>query len=152
MTGIIISLPERSEDSISNDLRYLTEFICRNHVGNDHDGSGGLGGSYGYGVNYENDVFMIHRFCWCGRPECLWCLECFCRYHYRGLMIDEECRNCRDNPEPAPQFLHKSSGSIVNWYKWIGRSMEVSLRTSWRAIFDDCMTSVERAAKGETAS
>jgi hypothetical protein len=123
MADVNIILPERSRDSISEDLRYLTEFICRNQVGTDHDGNGGLGGSYGYGVNHENDVFMIHRFCWCEQPECPWCLECACKYHYedpkeyKGLVIDEECRNCREKPEPAPQFLHKPSGSTVNWYK-----------------------------------
>lgn len=30
-----------------------------------------------YGTNYENDVFMMQRFCWCEREgECPWCTGC----------------------------------------------------------------------------
>lgn len=30
-----------------------------------------------YGTNYENDVFMMHRFCWCDKEgECPWCTGC----------------------------------------------------------------------------
>lgn len=26
-----------------------------------------------YGTNFENDVFLMHRFCWCESDDCLWC-------------------------------------------------------------------------------
>ena len=26
-----------------------------------------------YGINYEDDTFMIHQFCWCEREDCPWC-------------------------------------------------------------------------------
>lgn len=55
-----------------------------------------------YGINYENDVFMMHRYCWCEKEDCPWC--------YHG----------------APNFVHHASGLEVNWYKYIGRSMEIS--------------------------
>jgi hypothetical protein len=38
-----------------------------------------------YGVNFENDVFMMHRFCWCDQGECEWCAGCTCpseSFHY----------------------------------------------------------------------
>lgn len=35
-----------------------------------------------YGTNFENDVFMMHRFCWCERDDCPWCGGCTCKYHY----------------------------------------------------------------------
>ena len=153
---ITIVLPERSEDIISKDLRRLTQVLCVGQIGDDHDGSGGLGGTYGYGVNYENDVFMIHRYCWCERPECPWCLECACQAHYEknGVRVeryeegvesitDVECRNSREQPERAPNFLHKPSGSTIRWYKWIGRSMEMELRGEWSAIVAECLESIK---------
>jgi len=53
-----------------------------------------------YGTDYENDTFMMHRYCWCEREECPWCFG------------------------SAPNFLHKPSGFKVKWYKYIGRGME----------------------------
>lgn len=38
-----------------------------------------------YGTDFENDVFMIHRFCWCDREDCPWCSGCRCpdsAFHY----------------------------------------------------------------------
>jgi hypothetical protein len=115
---IKLVLPERSEDYISDGLRYLTEVLCVNKIGEDTDGSGGLGGGYGYGVDFENDTFMLHRFCWCGREDCAWC-----------------------NGD-APNFEHKKSSSTVSWYKWIGRSIDVDLHTQWEGILQDCFASV----------
>jgi hypothetical protein len=31
-----------------------------------------------YGITYENDLFMMHRFCWCDQSDCPWCLGCEC--------------------------------------------------------------------------
>jgi len=57
-----------------------------------------------YGTNFENDVFMMHRFCWCGEDACAWC----------------------GGNEPEPNFRHKELGLAVRWYKYIGRGMEIS--------------------------
>ena len=116
--NVKLILPERSEDYVSDGLRYLTEVLCVNKIGDDTDGMGGLGGHYGYGVDFENDTFMLHPFCWCERDDCAWC-----------------------NGE-APNFQHKKSGSTVNWYKWIGRSMDVDLHAQWEGIMQDCLLSV----------
>ena len=53
-----------------------------------------------YGVNYENDVFMMKSYCWCGGDDCPWCT---------GEM---------------PNFWYKPTDFKVTWYKFIGRSME----------------------------
>lgn len=66
-----IVLPERSEDAVSDGLRELTAAIYRASPAMDQ--GYGLGGENGYGANYENDVFMMHRFCWCEREDCPWC-------------------------------------------------------------------------------
>lgn len=56
-----------------------------------------------YGTDFENDIFMMHRYCWCEREECQWC--------YGG----------------EPNFLHKDTGFSVSWYKYIGRGMEIDM-------------------------
>ena len=53
-----------------------------------------------YGIVYENEVFMMHTFCWCAEDDCPW---------------------CNGN---APNFWYKPTDFKVTWYKYIGRSME----------------------------
>jgi hypothetical protein len=57
-----------------------------------------------YGTEFENDEFMMHRFCWCDEDDCGW---------------------CEGN---KPNFLHKKTGFEVKWYKYIGRSMEINMK------------------------
>lgn len=57
-----------------------------------------------YGTNFENDTFMMHQFCWCGRDDCPW---------------------CREN-DKAPNFHYKPLDFKVWWYKYIGRDMEMT--------------------------
>jgi hypothetical protein len=56
-----------------------------------------------YGVNFENETFSIHRYCWCEEENCPWC-----------------------GPLEAPNFWHKPTGLKVWWYKYIGRGMVFS--------------------------
>lgn len=144
--GIMIVFPAVDDDVISQALRVLTQRL----VEAGHDASGGmLGGEYGYGAWYENDVFMMHPFCWCERGDCEWCRGCECGedaviYRVDGKVSDfrtwmdadysrattepvpeNQCDNCREGLEAAPNFLFKPTGATVHWYKYIGRSMEV---------------------------
>ncbi|SII94932.1 Uncharacterised protein [Mycobacteroides abscessus subsp. abscessus] len=152
MEDVTIYLPERSEDLISDSLRTLT----RELQGITNEGAlGFLGGEYGYGCDYENDVFMMHPFCWCERADCPWCLDCECpegaeEYSVGGEVVDFqrycdeydltgntnrsfrvvpelECGSCvkRRTIGFAPNFLFKPTGAKVRWYKYIGRSMKV---------------------------
>lgn len=76
-----------------------------------------------YGINFENDVFMMHRYCWCEEESCQWC------------------------DGDAPNFLHKKSGFCLNWYKYIGRGMTVNKKISGRElkeIVQDCLVSVSQ--------
>lgn len=95
MTKITIVLPEEA----SGELVELTEFLVKKF---DLDSGGGLGGQYGYGVNYENEVFMMHPYCWCEEDTCRWC-----------------------GPEDAPNFLYKPTGGKIWWYKWIARGERI---------------------------
>ncbi len=118
--SIEIIVPPRASTGIGLDLIALTEYLDAKVPDCDAK-SFGLGGEYGYGSNYENDVFMIHRFCWCDKMGCPWC------------------------DGDAPNFLHKASGLSIKWYKWIGRSMEYSRKidaAEWSKIFNECVKSI----------
>ena len=168
---LVIVLPECSDDQISTDLRYLTETLRLNRLG-DTDYLGGLlGVENGYGVPFENDVFQMHPFCWCDREDCDWCLGCMCpdsaytHYLADGTECDAEtfyahggystgrcehrpeCDYCTGKRKRAANFLHKPSGSRVEWYKYIGRGMEIELHADWRSVFADCVASL--AARSE---
>jgi hypothetical protein len=115
--NVTIVVPRVDRDAVSDGLRKITEAI---HRAKKADGlGGGLGGMFGYGADYENEVFMIHRFCWCDEDSCKWCGE-----------------------TQAPHFVHKPSDSTVHWYKYIGRGMAVNLSTDWSVIEDECMRSI----------
>jgi hypothetical protein len=73
------------EYPLDHGLVTLTEAICK---ATGEESGYGLGGRYGYGENFENSVFMMHRFCWCERTDCKWC--------------DDDACGC---PNPEPKFF-----------------------------------------------
>jgi hypothetical protein len=79
-----------------------------------------LGGENGYGVSYENDVFMMHPFCWCEKDDCGWCAGI-------GAMpkLLRDVYNVKyAESERLPNFLYKPTGYKLWWYKYIGRGEE----------------------------
>lgn len=106
--------PPTAESTVELALVELTKHICRKTGGSGTYGF--FGGPYGYGEDYENDVFMMHVNCWCGK--CKWC---------RG---------------GRPNFLYKPSGTSIVWYKWIGRDQEQTgeLPKDW---FEKCVDSLK---------
>lgn len=148
-TRIEIILPERRRDLVSERLRELTERLC-NVL--DEDGAGGLGGDYGYGVNYENETFAMHRFCWCSGDDCPWCSWT----PEKGAHFQE--KNTAHGALPhagdglAPNFWHKRTGFRVWWYKWIGRDNEIENMDGYpfEDIFRDCIKSLPEPPKDQT--
>lgn len=116
-----VVLPERSNDTVSNGLRRIVEKLIKKGVGEANEI--GLGGEFGYGVDFENDVFMIHPFCWCFKEECLWCSN------------------------KKPNFLHKNSESEITWYKWIGRDMKIKCNKNWDEIMKECISSISKLTR-----
>lgn len=133
-------LPAVSDDAVSEWLRALTERICA--VTGEQSGFG-LGGEHGYGENYENGVFMMHRYCWCGQADCSWCCECTCGDDYKA----NPCQTCKGERTAAPNFMHKATGASVRWYKYIGRGMTVD-EAHWPEIFADCFASLPPHKEG----
>jgi hypothetical protein len=67
-THLVVLLPERDTDEVSDQLRALTENLS--HIDPDGLCSGLLGGAFGYGVEYSTPVFEMHPYyggdCTCG--------------------------------------------------------------------------------------
>lgn len=112
---LTVIMPKIDDNKISKSLRQLTKDICTKK-GDYHPNE--IGGSSAYGVTYENDVFAMHPYCWCDKDDCPWCAG------------------------DAPNFLHKKTGATITWYKYIGRSMEIS-DGDWTEIFNECFESIK---------
>lgn len=88
----------------SEKLRGLTEKIAR--FAPDNLMGGFLGGRYGYGCEFKNDVFEM-------RP-----------FSYADCACDEPDEQCAPS---CPLYLNFACGDYaLRWYKYIGRSMEHS--------------------------
>lgn len=127
----MIILPECSDDEVSNALRDLTKRIAKKNP--ELKAGGLLGGEYGYGCAYEDEIFIMHPFCWCEKTSCPWCIYCDCHENEgcdwcRGLNkhADKGALSPDDPPHAAaPNFWHKKSGLRIWWYKYIGRDMVI---------------------------
>lgn len=90
MTEVQIILPPRAElsDALEFGLISLVEAISQ--IDDDRVAHGLLGGEFGYGAAWENDLFMMKPYCWCERKgECPWCTGC-------GAYQDT-CKACSEN-------------------------------------------------------
>lgn len=110
----------------------LVELTRQLRLKTGESGGFGLGGRDGYGIDYENDVFMMHHFCWCESEDCKWCGE-----------------------EEAPNFVYKPTGASIHWYQYIGRSqkqvgelpsnwLQVCVRSIWE--LSDCWYEYEKGS------
>lgn len=158
MSSITIVLPERSEDELSDFLRALTKAICEAHP--ELESGYGLGGEFGYGENFENDIFVMRRQYW-GECDCGWS-EKEWAWHEKTQGkpdYDEHWKVfLKDNPGHSPQcalelpnFLHKRTGFEVRWYKWIGRDNEIkNPPTDIAAVIAECIQSLTINVDGQT--
>lgn len=81
-----IITPPIKVNKISLDLCNLTELIVNKNLG--QEPGYGLGGHWSYGTDFENDVFLIHSFCWCEKDDCPWCTGCNCSDDAYKYFID----------------------------------------------------------------
>lgn len=87
-----------------------------------------LGGEFGYGGNFENDVFMMHQFCWCDRDDCAWCAQCSCSETAWSYFIDgvactyeEFDKFFEDNVGPCPT-------DELAWPAWEAKAAAINER------------------------
>lgn len=109
-------------EDIGDKLYELTEYITKKKFGGEWQGGGFLGGEYGYGVEFENETFMMHPFCWCGEKDCGWCSN----VGAMPQLIREAMGIKYKDSDRLPNFLYKPTQAKVWWYKYIGRGMEQS--------------------------
>jgi hypothetical protein len=68
MSGVEIILPVPELDWLGRALCSLTRKIHR--LGLADGAAGGIfGGEWGYGTDYENETFLMHRYCWCEKHD-----------------------------------------------------------------------------------
>lgn len=61
-----------------------------------------------YGIDVDNEIFMMHHYCWCEKENCEWC----------GWEDDKQTS--------SPNFWYKPLDFKVWWYKYIGRGVETN--------------------------
>lgn len=91
MTGptrvsVTIITPPVAASDIEHDLVNLTEYIEK--VTGETASGGFLGGQYGYGIDYENETFLMRPYCWCEREDCPWCGGCQAENLHPGHGVD----------------------------------------------------------------
>lgn len=132
---ITIVLPAIDDDDVSNGLYELSETLGT--LNPDAQSHGFLGGEWGYGQDYRNDVFEMFPFWW-GDCDC----DESTPDDSPTIVHVEGCDGGR------PNFLHYASGLRVDWYKYIGRGMELSKEVTaveWASILEDCFDSLRAA-------
>lgn len=145
-----IILPAISGDYVSERLRRLVR--CLRAAGVDTDSHAGfLGGSDGYGAEFQNDVFEMH-------PE--YDGDCTCGGEERGDVwyAAHPDRPASENPfvcVPTCPFVRPNftcGAFTVEFHKYIGRSMKIDLagmsEQEVNEMFDRCEASL--AKPGET--
>jgi len=71
MNGIKVITPPKTSTNIDLDLVNLTEYLTKKIFKGEYQGGGLLGGEFGYGVDYKNDVFEMRPYYW-GECDCGW--------------------------------------------------------------------------------
>lgn len=114
-TVVQVFVPGRSDgDPLSECLRLLT-FQLKRSFPNEDDCGFGLGGSNGYGVAFENDVFLMHPQCWCEREgECPWCTGCGA---YQESDRPDACKACAEDrfPHTAGCYQSELKAAMQPW-------------------------------------
>lgn len=217
MSDLLLIFPEVSEDLVSNMMVAITKKI--EESGDEIAVQGVLGGTYGYGAHYKNDVFEMRPFYWgdcicdydtlrnewedsnshdkecyqtlfhemhyvnygadggwnfdvkpghekdketfddiCDCIDSLYAMfkiakgtpgshvHCTCMHDINYANFLKTIAHADDCEMDKPNFKHYASGVEVEWYKYIGRSMEydanVAIET-WVDVFKECLTSID---------
>lgn len=92
--------------------------------------SGLLGGEFGYGGIYENDVFMMHPYCWCERDDCPWCAVCSCPDEAWEYFVDGERCTYEEYQEFFDNVVGPAPRTPVGLNAWERRAEKANARRS----------------------
>lgn len=140
MSEIVVIHPAQTMDELATALVTLTEHIVNKDPEREVDGF--LGGRFGYGAAWSSPVFDMRPYCW-DDCDCDSGITRTLRYphkpkeglqtrarmnrfwrEYEALYVAHPCLpTCCT---VLPNFRHHATGLEVRWYKYIGRSMEVT--------------------------
>jgi hypothetical protein len=150
MEEIQIILPAQADET--NPLEFgliaLTEAIAT--IDQARLSRGILGGEFGYGADWENDVFFMKPYCWCGREgECPWCTGCGAYETTCQACMDKHHNACFQN-ELQRRFAHYDEQSGYNLTeKALHSEGTVFPPTTERTPFGLITTSGLRTPEGE---
>lgn len=88
-----------------------------------------FGNYYNYGMDFENDVFEMHPYCWCD---------------------SEKCAQCGSTGEEA-NLLFKPTGFKLNWYKYAMRDAYTNQEVNpqmFQDIVAQCIESLKEKTDG----
>jgi hypothetical protein len=73
-------------------------------------------------------------------------VHCTCGFNEESMKWEDENQHKEDCPMIRPNFLYKPTGFQVNWYKYIGRSMEFEKTSKgrWEKILKECLKSIKQ--------
>lgn len=142
--------PGKSEDAISLGLRILTHQLQLRTPEEEH-GGGFFGGSFGYGIDFENATFLMHQECWCDKNDgtCLWCLHGdhpdFKRLLEEKFGTEDYQKHAKRHYYDPPNFWHKATDFRMSWYKYIGRDNASNRDIAggeWMAVMESVLASI----------
>ena len=150
MQKIKIVIPLGASTDIDLDLVNLTKYLTKKVFRNEWQGGGLLGGEFGYGVEYENDTFLMKPYCWCEEEDkCLWCMMNNPKQNKNYKKMKMELKNKFNDYWAkwggAPTFFYKPTRTGCRWYKYIGRDTEWDKEPTpkeWEKIYKDCIKSI----------
>lgn len=148
--------PSEHDNLLDKMLREIAVAICGDKSGPSLMGSPQRDAAK-YGKAFENEVFMMHHFCWCDAEDgsCLWCI------HGDHLDFDKLLGahfGNEDKTEPyqyarhkirhywdPPNFWYKPTDFRLTWYKYICRDTATNREVSAAeviAMYDLCTVSI----------
>lgn len=127
-----------SELDLGEHKRYVAEKLYQlseklGRINPDDQAHGCLGGEWGYGQDFKNDVFEMHPYYWG---------DCDCGAEKSWVEKDTHEFTCST---VRPNFRYQDIE--IRWYKYIGREMTISrevTRQELIAMFRKCFASVAK--------
>ncbi len=133
---IQIVLPATTETVVERGLRLLTWLLNRRGLA--EAGHGILGGYWGYGANYENAVFMFHRYCWCEREDCPWCGGCICPGESYDYVVDGKEVTAPEWDDAFQEAVRGLKTGSPAWYK-AADAINARRKTIHTPVCDFCL-------------